>query len=94
MKWNTESDSLCFSVRLGQPVLTKRGVLSRVSSVFDPLGVLPLLVPCQVLYSNVMEEEKALGRTTRAGGPSCMGEMVSGLDLPPRIPTASLDKRR
>ena len=42
MKWNTESDCLCFSVRLGQPVLTKRGVLSRVSSEFDPLEVLSL----------------------------------------------------
>ena len=28
MKWNADSDCLCFSVCLGQPVLTKRGVLS------------------------------------------------------------------
>ena len=61
MKWNTDSDCLCFSVRPGQPVLTKRGVLSRVSSVFDPLrSAFPLLVPCQFLNSNIMEEKKAL----------------------------------
>ncbi|KAK2561740.1 hypothetical protein P5673_015118 [Acropora cervicornis] len=58
MKWNMVSDSLCFSVCLAQPVLTKRRILSRVSSIFEPLGVLS---PCQVLNSNIMEEEKALG---------------------------------
>lgn len=41
-----------------------------------------------------MEEEKALGRTARSGRPSRMGEMVSGLVLPPRVRTALLDKHR
>ena len=59
MKWNTESDSLCFSVRLGQPVLTKRGVLSRVSSVFDPLGVLsPYLFLAKSLIQTLWRKRK------------------------------------
>ena len=54
MKWKTGSDCLCFSVRLGQPVLTKRGVLSRVSSVFDPPGGLsPYLFPAKSLIQTL-----------------------------------------
>ncbi|KAL9972907.1 hypothetical protein ACROYT_G019299 [Oculina patagonica] len=38
--WNTETDSFRFAVSSCQSAPTKRGVLSQVSSVFDPLGVL------------------------------------------------------
>ena len=40
LKWNTETDCFRFSVYSHQtPESTKRGVLSRLSTVFDPLGV-------------------------------------------------------
>ncbi|XP_067024040.1 uncharacterized protein [Acropora muricata] len=59
MKWNTESHCLCFSVRLGQSVLTKRGVQSRVSSVFDPLGVLsPYLFLAKSLIQTLWRKRK------------------------------------
>ena len=41
LKWNTETDCFRFSVCSRQtPESTKRGFLSRLSTVFDPLGVL------------------------------------------------------
>ena len=41
LKWNTEIDCFRFSVHSYQTSeSTKRGVLSRLSTVFDPLGVL------------------------------------------------------
>ena len=58
-KWNTDLDSLYFSMRIGLPVLTKRGVLSRVSSVFDPLGVLsPYLFLAKSLIQTLWKKRK------------------------------------
>ena len=58
LKWNTEKDCFRFSVYSHQtPESIKRGVLSRLSTVFDPLGMLAtymLLVKCliQSLWHN------------------------------------------
>ena len=38
MQWNFEEDSFLFSVSLPDKPLTRRGLLSAVSSLFDPLG--------------------------------------------------------
>ena len=49
--WNTETDSFRFAVTSCQSALSKCGVRSQVSSVFDPLGVLvsfPLPVKCLI----------------------------------------------
>ena len=39
LKWSVEKDAFCFQFKDKQRPLTRRGVLSTVSSVFDPLGV-------------------------------------------------------
>lgn len=40
IRWNVERDAFCFKVLLNEKPATRRGVLSIVSSVYDPLGCL------------------------------------------------------
>ena len=50
LKWLTESDSFCFQFTDPQKSMSRRGVLSIVSSVFDPLGmVAPVTLTGRVL---------------------------------------------
>ena len=37
--WNTEENNIGFEVRLKEKPNTKRGMLSMVSSIYDPLGL-------------------------------------------------------
>ena len=60
LKWNTETDCFRFSVCSRQtPESTKRGVLSRISTVFDPLGVLaPYMLPAKCLIQSLWRKSK------------------------------------
>ena len=45
LNWNVERDELSIkSVKFSEQVLSKRSLLSKVSSVFDPLGLISPLV--------------------------------------------------
>ena len=58
--WDTETDSFRFAVSSRQSAPTKRGVLSRVSSVFDPLGVLaPFLLPAKCLIQDLWRRKRS-----------------------------------
>ena len=39
VKWNTEKDTLGFTIKLAEKPSTRRGLLSMLSSVYDPLGL-------------------------------------------------------
>jgi hypothetical protein len=39
VQWDLKSDSLTFSVALPERPYTRRGLLSTINSVYDPLGV-------------------------------------------------------
>ena len=60
LKWNTEKDCFRFSVYSHQtPESTKRGVLSRLSTVFDPLGLLdPYMLPAKCLIQSLWRKNK------------------------------------
>ena len=60
LKWNSETDCFLFSVYSHQtPESTKRGVLSRLSTVFDPLGVLdPYILPAKCLIQSLWRKNK------------------------------------
>ena len=40
IRWCAESDVFCFKIEIENQPLTRRGILSMVSSIFDPLGFL------------------------------------------------------
>lgn len=45
LNWNLESDSLLFKISKDSKSYTRRGVLSTINSIFDPLGFLsPVIV--------------------------------------------------
>ena len=53
VQWCVKSDSLQFRVELKDQPLTRRGILSTVSSVFDPLG---LLAPVILIGKKILQE--------------------------------------
>jgi len=59
LSWNTETDGFQVSVSSPKPCdITKRGVLSRLSTVFDPLGMLlPFTLPAKCLIQNLWQKK-------------------------------------
>ncbi|KAJ8369824.1 hypothetical protein SKAU_G00098520 [Synaphobranchus kaupii] len=53
VKWNVSSDTFFFKVNLNERPATRRGILSTVASVFDPLG---FLAPFLLLGKKVLQE--------------------------------------
>jgi len=75
--WNTETDPFRFAVTSRQSVQSKRGVLSQVSSVFDPLGALAsFLLPVKCLIQTVWHTKKGLGRAFGRRLPNCLGKLA------------------
>lgn len=54
VQWCIESDSLQFKIVLQDRPLTRRGILSMVSSVYDPLGLLsPVVLPAKQILQEL-----------------------------------------
>ena len=57
--WNIESDDFEFRVTLNSKPATRRGVLSVVSSVYDPLGfVAPFILPAKKILQELCQEKQ------------------------------------
>lgn len=60
LKWNMESDKFKFDRVLKDKPTTRRGILSLVSSVYDPLGFLaPVVLPAKKLFQDLCREKLA-----------------------------------
>ena len=58
VQWCVESDCFQFSIVLQHKLCTRRGILSRVSSIFDPLGfVAPLLLDGKSILQELCRHE-------------------------------------
>ena len=56
--WNVQSDTFRFSVALLLRPRTRRGLLSTVNSLFDPLGfVAPVVLEVRLIYRNICQIE-------------------------------------
>lgn len=59
MQWCTSSDSFRFKIHLPDKPCTRRGILSVVSSVYDPIVFLaPLLLPIKLILRDLSQEKK------------------------------------
>ncbi len=57
LQWNVEDDTFRFNIAITEKPHTRRGILSMVSSVFDPLGILaPLTLPVKQLLQQLCQE--------------------------------------
>ncbi len=57
LQWNVEDDTFRFNIAVTEKPHTRRGILSMVSSVFDPLGILaPLTLPVKQLLQQLCQE--------------------------------------
>ncbi|XP_013856311.1 uncharacterized protein LOC106512189, partial [Austrofundulus limnaeus] len=54
LQWCTETDSFKFKLKVKEKPSTKRGMLSTISSIYDPLGFLaPLVLPAKLLLQEL-----------------------------------------
>ena len=54
VKWNLESDTFGFKVKVKEKPPSRRGILSLVSSVYDPLGFAsPFVLPAKVILQDL-----------------------------------------
>ncbi|KAL0189340.1 hypothetical protein M9458_016439, partial [Cirrhinus mrigala] len=54
LQWCIETDSFKFKVKVKEKPSTKRGMLSIISSIYDPLGFLaPLILPAKLLLQEL-----------------------------------------
>lgn len=52
--WNIKNDALGYSVNISNKPITRRGILSTVNSVFDPLGFLsPFILPAKLILQEL-----------------------------------------
>ena len=54
LRWDVETDTLCFKVKLNDKPMTRRGILFVVYSVYDPFGFgVPAIQPMKVLLQEL-----------------------------------------
>ena len=58
VQWDIKSDQFGFSIKLKDRPFTRRGILSMMSSIFDPLGFLgPVILPAKKLLQDLCKEQ-------------------------------------
>ena len=54
IQWNVQSDTFCFKIVVKDRPPTRRGILSVISSIYDPLGfVAPLILPAKAILRDL-----------------------------------------
>ena len=62
--WNVSSDTMGFRVQIAKKPVTRRGILSTISSIFDPLGfVVPVLLTPKILLQQLCRLDPGMGRS-------------------------------
>ncbi|XP_039509456.1 uncharacterized protein LOC120464180 [Pimephales promelas] len=57
MQWCTEKDTFTYDIKVQEKPLSRRGILSVVNSIYDPLGFLvPLILPVKLLLRDMCKQ--------------------------------------
>lgn len=57
IQWCTESDTFIYSIKVNEKPLSRRGILSVVNSIYDPLGFLvPVILPAKLLLRDMCKQ--------------------------------------
>ncbi len=57
MQWCTENDTFIYNIQIKEKPLSRRGILSVVNSIYDPLGFLvPLILPVKLLLRDMCKQ--------------------------------------
>lgn len=90
VKWNVEDDTFGFEAVLRCKPATRRGILSAVSSLYDPLGFLaPFILPAKILLQDVCRQ----GRGWDEKVEECeMLRWNKWLDDLPKLMTLTIDR--
>ena len=75
VRWNFIKDDFEVCVRLKEKPFTRRGVLSTVSSLYDPLGFIAPVILCAKFFCRNCVEESSVGT-------NCFAEKTSEFGLP------------
>ena len=60
VRWDVERDKFCFKIEVKSKPLTRRGLLSVVCSLYDPLGfVAPIVLPAKVILQDLCRKRLA-----------------------------------
>lgn len=66
VQWSTEKDMFTFKVQIRAKQSTRRGILSVVNSIYDPLGFLaPVILPVKQLLRNLCNDKKGWDEKTQ-----------------------------
>ena len=58
MQWNVENDKFVYNISIKDKPFTRRGVLSIISSIYDPLGfVSPLILRAKLILQNLCRKK-------------------------------------
>lgn len=57
VRWDVEGDIFCYKIKVNDKPLTRRGLLSVVSSVYDPLRfAAPVIFPAKLILQELRRE--------------------------------------
>ena len=76
VEWNAESDQLRFTFQGVEKADTRRGVLSTIAAVFDPLGLIsPIVMKAKILLQRLCKRKNGMGSTIRWRRAEGMGRL-------------------
>ena len=90
VRWNLESDTFGFKVKLKDKPPTRRGMLSIVSSVYDPFGfVSPFVLPAKAVLQDLCRRGLSWDEAIPEESLKCWKEWLFEL---PRLEEFSIDR--
>jgi hypothetical protein len=82
VKWNVETDKFQFGTIKGDKPVTRRGILSVVSSLHDPLGFMaPFILPAKMLLQTLCKQNLGWDEPVDNQEAVCWQQWLDGLDL-------------